>query len=128
MLIASCRYDDAATEARIKCPYTEEKDKNAPWSVKRTAAIAAFDNVPSSSKESRNARKWKTFIVAEKGAVKRRCIFEADVEWQNCRDDIARAYKAEFLKGKFKLSDEKCEQYIPRFDKEFRKSANTEEE
>jgi len=128
MLIASCRYDDAATETRIKCPYTDAKDKSAPWAVKRTSAIAAFDNVPSSSRESRNSRKWKTFIVAEKGAVKRRCIFEADVEWQNCRDDIARAYKAEFLKGEFKISEQKCEKHLARFDKEFRRSTNTEEE
>ncbi len=128
MLIASCRYDDAATETRIKCPFTAEKEKTAPWSVKRAAAIAAFDNVPSSSTESRNARKWQTFITAEKAAVKRRCVFEGEVEWQNCRDDIARAYKAEFLKGEFTLSDKKCEKFKGRFDKEFRSSATDEEE
>jgi len=121
MLIASCRYDDAATENRIACPYTDEKEKTAPWSVKRTAAVAAFDNVPSSSREARNAKKWKSFIVAEKSAVRRRCIFEQDLDWQNCSVDIDRAYKAEFLKGEFKLSDAKCEQYVPRFDAEFRK-------
>jgi len=121
MLIASCRYDDAATETRPKCPYTAADEKTLTWSTKRTAAAAAFDNVPSSSREASNARKWMGFIAGEKSNLKRRCIFERDIEWQNCRDDIKRAYKSEFLDGKFTLNNEKCETYIPRFDKEFRR-------
>jgi len=128
MLIASCRYDDAASESRIACPYTDEKEKNAPWSVKRSAAVVAFDNVPSSSREARNAKKWKSFIIAEKGAVKRRCKFEADLEWQNCKVDISRAYKAEFLKGEFKLSNKNCEKFVAQFDEEFRKGRGEEED
>ena len=128
MLIASCRYDDAATETRPKCPYTAANEKTLPWSTKRTSAAAAFDNVPSSSREARNARKWMGFIAGEKSNLKRRCIFEANIEWQNCRDDIRRAYKSEFLDGKFTLNDEKCESYIPRFDKEFRKGVKKDED
>lgn len=121
MLIASCRYDDAATETRPKCPYTAADEKTLTWSTKRIAAAAAFDNVPSSSREASNARKWMGFIAGEKSNLKRRCIFEQNIEWQNCRDDIKRAYKSEFLDGKFTLNNEKCETYIPRFDKEFRR-------
>lgn len=121
MLIASCRYDDAATEKRPSCPYTEANDANLAWSTKRKAAVAAFDSVPSSSGEAGNARKWKSFIAGEKNSLKKRCIFEADIEWQNCRDDIRRAYKSEFLDGKFTLNDENCTKYKTRFDKEFRK-------
>lgn len=122
MLIASCLYDDAALEDRPKCPYTDEKDATLPWSVKRKAALAAFDSVPRSSREARNAKKWKTFIVGEKNNLKKRCLFQADIKWQNCRDDIRRAYKGEFLVGKFVLNDEKCMAFKPRFDKEFKKN------
>lgn len=128
MLIASCRYDDAATETRPKCPFTAADEKTLTWSTKRTAAAAAFDNVPSSSREVRNARKWMGFINGEKSNLKRRCIFEANIVWQNCRDDIRRAYKSEFLDGKFTLNDEKCETYISRFDKEFRKGVKKAED
>ena len=127
MLIASCRYDDAATEARPKCPYTAAQETSLPWAVKRTAAATAFDNVPSSSREARNAKKWMGFIAGEKSNLTKRCIFEANIEWQNCRDDIRRAYKSEFLDGKFTLNDEKCESYIPRFDGEFRKGVKKDE-
>jgi len=128
MLIASCRYDDAATETRPKCPYTAENERTLTWSTKRTAAAAAFDNVPSSSREARNARKWMGFIAGEKANLKRRCVFEANIEWQNCRDDIRRAYKSEFLDGKFTLNNEKCTKYIPRFDKKFRKGVKQSED
>ncbi len=128
MLIASCRYDDAALEQRPKCPYTEQDEATRPWSVKRTSAYSAFDNVPSSSREASNARKWMGFISGEKSNLKKRCIFEANIEWQNCRDDIRRAYKSEFLDGKFTLNDEKCTSYIARFDKEFRKDVKKAEE
>jgi len=121
MLIASCRYDDAALEKRPDCPYTEKDEATLPWSTKRKAAAAAFDSVPSSSREAANARKWKGFIAGEKDSLRKRCEFEADIVWQNCRDDIRRAYKSEFLDGKFTLNDEKCTKYIERFDKEFRK-------
>lgn len=127
MLIASCRYDDAATEKRPSCPYTAADEKNLAWSTKRTAAAAAFDNVPSSSREARNAKKWMGFIAGEKSNLKRRCVFEANIVWQNCRDDIRRAYKSEFLDGKFTLNDEKCEAFIDRFDKEFRKGVKKAE-
>jgi len=127
MLIASCRYDDAALETRPKCPFTAAQETTHPWSVKRTSAAAAFDNVPSSSREASNARKWRSFIAGEKSNLTKRCIFEADIEWQNCRDDIRRAYKSEFLDGKFTLNDEKCTKYIARFDKEFRKDVKKAE-
>ncbi len=122
MLIASCRYDDAALETRPSCPFTEADQANLAWSTKRKSAAAAFDSVPSSSSEAGNARKWKTFIAGEKSNLTKRCIFEANIEWQNCRDDIRRAYKSEFLDGKFTLNDKKCMKYKDRFDKEFRKT------
>jgi len=122
MLIASCRYDDAATEKRPNCPYTEADDANLAWSTKRKAAAAAFDSVPSSSSEAGNARKWKSFIAGEKSSLKKRCIFERDLKKQTCEADIRRAYKAQFLKGEFKLSDESCMSFKEAFDKEFRKA------
>lgn len=128
MLIASCRYDDAATEKRPSCPYTEANETNLAWSTKRKAAAAAFDSVPTSSGEAGNARKWKSFIAGEKSSLKKRCIFEANIEWQNCRDDIRRAYKSEFLDGKFTLNDEKCTAYLDRFNKEFRKAKKKDDD
>lgn len=121
MLIASCRYDDAATEKRPSCPYTEEKDASLAWSTKRKSASAAFDSVPTSSSEAGNARKWKSFIAGEKDSLKKRCIFEANIRWQNCEADFHRAYKAEFLQGKFELEDETCMKFKERFDKENKK-------
>ena len=127
MLIASCRYDDAALEKRPQCPFTEEKEANDPWSVKRKAAVTAFENVPSSSTEGRNATKWRTFVAGEKSALKKRCIFEIRRAEDICNADIRRAYKSEFLDGKFTLQNKNCMKYKAKFDSIFKKNKKDED-
>jgi len=117
MLIANCRYDQAAKEPRPKCTKEGGIPPGTQWEEKRKQAIAAFDNVPSSSSEARNARKWKTFILAEKKAVVDRCVFKVNLREQQCFADIRRAKKAEFLDGKFKLTDPTCQEFVPAWEK-----------
>ncbi len=127
MLIGSCHYDDAATEDKPKCPYTAANEKNLAWSTKRTAAAAAFDKVPPSSSQARNAKKWMDFIAGEKSNLVRRCKSAIDTYGPNCRDVIRRAYKSMPYAGEFPLIDEKCAKYILRFEKEFRKGVKKTE-
>lgn len=120
MLIANCRYDNAATEDRIKCNMTDAQKKSAPWVVKRTKAVEAFNNVPASSSEAGNARKWKSFISAEGKAVEDRCIFEANVEKERCFIAIKQAYANMVFAGSFILEDEVCQPYVAEYDSLFR--------
>ncbi len=121
MLIANCRYDQAAKEERPKCLEDGSFTPNTPWEKKREIAMAAFDQVPASSGEGRNARKWKKFITDEKKALKNRCVFEKDLKRQKCYGMIARAKKAEFLEGKFVLPDPNCKAFVPAWEAEFQK-------
>ncbi len=117
MLIANCRYDQAAKEKRPDCTKEGGITPGTPWEEKRKAAIAAFESVPSTSSEARNAKKWKTFIIAEKKAVIDRCVFVVNLRKQKCFADIRRAKKAEFLNGVFKLADPSCESFLPEWKK-----------
>ncbi len=122
VLIANCRYDSAADEARITCNMNEEQIKGAPRTVKVQKAIEAFNQVPSSSREAKNARKWKTFISAERKAVQDRCIFEANVKKERCFIAIRQAYSNEVFAGGFVLgeADQKCLKYKPEYDSLYR--------
>ena len=121
MLIGTCRYEDSQKEERAVCKGTtraqrEESTKNK----KRRNAIEAFERVPGSSREGRNAQKWVSFIRAEAEAVERRCEFEANVEKELCEQKIKQAYDAEVFVGKFELDDPKCMQYKAGYDAVYR--------
>jgi hypothetical protein len=79
MLIATCRYEDTQKQARINCKMSEDEKRSAPITKSRESAIQAFEQVPRTSREGRNAKKWISFIKAERQAVENRCIFEANV-------------------------------------------------
>ena len=120
MLIATCRYEDTQKQERIDCNMTEAQKDAAPISKARQSAIQAFEQVPSSSREGRNAKKWISFIRAEREAVENRCIFEANVEKELCFAILKRAYDNEVFAGKFELDDEKCSAFKTEYDSKYR--------
>lgn len=120
MLIANCRYDQTNTLDRLNCAMSDEQMAQAPITRAREAAISAFDKVPSSSRERRNAAKWIQFINAEKQAVNARCEFERNVERELCYQKIKQSYDAEIFTGGFVLDDESCLPFKADYDAEFR--------
>ena len=120
MLIATCRYEETQNKERINCKMTSEQKAAAPITKARESAIEAFEQVPSSSREGRNAKKWISFIRAEREAVENRCIFEANVEKELCFAIIKGAYDNEVFVGKFELDDPKCEAYKAEYDSKYR--------
>lgn len=120
MLIANCRYDQTGSLDRLNCEMSDTQMAEAPITKSRDSAIDAFNKVPSSSRERRNAQKWVQFINAEKEAVERRCIFERNIERELCYQKIKQAYDAEIFTGGFKLEDQQCLQYKDKYDAEFR--------
>lgn len=127
VLIANCRYDNAASEDRLNCKMSAAEKKSAPWTAKRDQAVEAFNNVPISSSEAGNARKWKKFIRAEAKAVENRCIFEARVAEEQCNIAIRQAYSNMVFAGKFVLEQEKCLQYKDAYDAKYRQRADDSE-
>ena len=128
MLIATCRYEDAQREPREVCKTsTVESRKAAVKNQKRELAKQAFQNVPSSSRERRNASKWVTFINAEYKAIEDRCEFEKNVEKELCFVIIKGAYDNEVFKGEFVLDDPKCERFKSEYDSIFRVRVAAEE-
>ena len=127
VLIANCRYDNAASEDRLNCKMSAAEKKSAPWTVKRDQAVEAFNNVPVSSSEAGAARKWKTFIRAEARAVENRCIFEAQVEKEQCNIAIRQAYSNMVFAGKFVLEQKKCLQYKDAYDAKYRQRVDGSE-
>lgn len=124
MLIANCRYNKASSQPRLKCNMSEEQIKNAPRSKLWDSALAAFDNVPSSSREAKNARKWQTFIRGERQGFYDRCEFQRNVREDRCMLLIGQAYDAVFITGKFELEDKSCEQFKPKYDKLYRQKVD----
>jgi len=121
MLIATCRYEDAQKEPREVCKTTtKEQRSNSPKNKKRNFAKEAFQSVPSSSREKRNANKWVSFINAEYKAIEDRCEFEKNVEKELCFVKIKQAYDAEVFKGSFVLDDETCKRFLTEYDRIFR--------
>ena len=120
MLIATCRYEETQKKDRISCSMSEAEKDAAPISKARQAAINAFEQVPSSSREGRNAKKWISFIRAEREAVENRCIFEANVEKELCFAIIKGAYDNEVFVGKFELDDPKCVAFKAEYDSKYR--------
>lgn len=121
MLIGTCRYEDSQKQERAVCKGTTRADRqNSTKNKKRENAIEAFENVPLSSREGQNAKKWVSFIRAEADAVERRCEFEASVEKELCEQKIKLAYDAEPLVGKFELDDAKCMKFKAGYDAVYR--------
>ena len=120
MLIATCRYEATQKQDRVDCEMTDQQKAQAPINLARASAIEAFQQVPATSREGRNAKKWITFIRAEGEAVERRCIFEAGVERDLCFGIIKRAYDNEVFAGSFILDDPNCQQYKAEYDSKFR--------
>ena len=127
VLIANCRYDSAAKEARIQCNMSKEQKQAALWTSKRVEAVEAFDNVPISSSEAGNARKWKRFIRAESKAVEDRCEFERTVKVERCNIGIRQAYANMVFAGKFVLDDQSCMVYKDAYDAKYRRKASVDE-
>ncbi len=126
-LIANCRYDSAAGQDRLNCLMSDTEKKAAPWTALRAHAVSAFDNVPASSREASNARKWKSFIRAESKAFTDRCIFQAKVKQERCFIAIRQAYSNEFLAGRFELGDDTCTPYKAEFDSLYRQNRAEDE-
>ena len=120
MLIATCRYEETQKQDRINCKMSEADKAAAPINKARQNAIQAFQQVPSSSREGRNAKKWISFIEAESQAVENRCIFEASVEKELCFQMIKQGYDAEVFVGEFKVDDPKCLNFKAEYDSKFR--------
>lgn len=121
MLIGTCRYESSQKEARPVCKTTtKESRKTTPRALKRDSAIQAFNSVPSSSREGRNAKKWVSFIRAEGQAVEDRCKFEIDTVRELCYIKIKQAYDAEIFTGGFKLEDQNCAKFKDKYDSIFR--------
>ena len=120
MLIATCRYEDTQKQARINCKMSEAEKRSAPITKSRESAIQAFEQVPRSSREGRNAKKWISFIKAERQAVENRCIFEANVVKELCFASIKGAYDNEVFVGRFDLDDPKCEAFKEEYDSKYR--------
>ena len=119
-LIATCRYEDVQEQEKLNCAMSETEKSAAPKTKARRLAIAAFENVPSQSKESRDAKKWISFIKAERLTFDKRCEFEERVRREECFKDIRRAYEGQFVDGKFALGNPECATYLEAYDKEFR--------
>lgn len=127
MLIATCRYEDAQADERAVCAdTTAEQRKNSSKNKKRQNAINAFNQVPNSSREARNAKKWISFIRAEAKAVEDRCAFEESVAEELCFIKIRQAYDAQVFTNKFEI-DEECNEFKAKFDGLYRQTVKTDE-
>lgn len=123
MLIATCRYEASQTQPRIDCEWSDERVAEAPRTIMRNRATAAFSNVPATSREARDANKWRQFIRAEEQAVQDRCEFERSVEKELCFVVIKQGYDAQiFTGGDFVIPEEQshCEAFVAEYDSIFR--------
>ena len=127
MLIATCRYEDAQREERAVCSETTAAQRKASVkNQKRQNAIDAFNQVPNSSREARNSKKWVSFIAAEAKAVEDRCAFEESVAEELCFIKIRQAYDAQVFTNSFDL-DEECNEFKNKFDGLYRQKIEIEE-
>ncbi len=119
MLIATCRYEMTQKQDRLNCEMSEAQKDAAPITKSRQAAVEAFNNVPASSREGRNAKKWVKFISEERASIDRRCEFEKTVEKELCFQKIKGAYAEEVFVGKLIIPEE-CAQFKTEYDSKFR--------
>ncbi len=116
MLIATCRYEATQSQEPLTCDMSKEQRDAAPMSKIRQSAVEAFRQVPVSSRENRNAKKWIKFIGAEREAFERRCEFEKNIERELCYQKIKGAYDNEIFAGDFILEDENCFKFKEDYD------------
>jgi tetratricopeptide (TPR) repeat protein len=122
MLIANCRYDTASAAPRLNCEMSDPQIEAAPRNTGWNSAIAAFGNVPRSSREAKNADKWTSFVRNEKSAFLERCAFKESVVIDTCFLEIGLAYDNEFLAGEFVLDDPNCMVHKAAYDKLYRQT------
>ena len=109
MQVGNCIYDSTQTAERLDCSMTDAQIDAAEITRIRARAVETFGRVPSTSRESRNAKKWVRFIDQERKAVERRCEFERNVERELCYSKIKLAYDNQvFRGGDFEIDDETC--------------------
>lgn len=106
MLIATCRYESTQKDAQLTCDMSPEQMASAPITRSRNSAVEAFSQVPNGSRENRNAKKWISFIRAERDAFDRRCEFEKNIERELCYQQIKGAYDNEIFSGKLEVPEE----------------------
>jgi tetratricopeptide (TPR) repeat protein len=119
MLIATCRYEQTQKQDRLNCEMSPEQMAAAPITKSRQSAVEAFNNVPASSREGRNSKKWMQFIKAEREAVDRRCEFEKTVEQELCYAKIKGAYDEQIFIGRY-VMPEGCEKFKADYDAKYR--------
>ena len=110
--IATCRYEEVQKQQKLNCKMSEDAKDAASRTRARQSTIAAFENVPPTSTQSRDAKKWISFIKAERQTFEKRCEFEERVRRDECFKDIERAYRNQFTNGKFTLGNPSCEVYV----------------
>jgi len=120
-LIATCRYEEVQHQEKLNCKMSKEEIGAAPKTKARQSTIAAFEKVPPTSPQSRDAKKWISFIKGERLTFDKRCEFEIEEFRRGCFFDIKRAYDGQFVNGKFTLGNPKCEVYVEAYDKEYRR-------
>jgi len=118
-LIANCRYEKTQQQDRLSCDMTKAQMDAAPITKSRLSAIEAFENVPSSSRQSRDAKKWITFVNAERDAIDRRCEFEKTIIVELCYQKIKGAYAEEVFVGELVIPEE-CAPYKTEYDAKYR--------
>jgi len=116
MLIATCRYEATQKQEPLQCDMTPAQMAEAPITKVRNSAVEAFSQVPASSRENRNAKKWVSFIRAERDAFDRRCEFEKSIERELCYQKIKGAYDNLIFAGEFILEDKNCEKFKEDYD------------
>jgi tetratricopeptide (TPR) repeat protein len=120
MQVANCIYDSTQNAERLDCSMTDAQMDAAPITRIRAQAVEAFKKVPAGSRESRNAKKWLTFVSEERSAVERRCVFEQNVEKELCFSKIKLEYdNLAFSGGEFVLDDENCMQFKAAYDEKY---------
>lgn len=120
MQVANCIYDSTQNVERLDCSMTDAQMDAAPITRIRAQAVEAFKKVPAGSRESRNARKWLSFVSEERSAVERRCVFEQNVEKELCFSKIKLEYdNLAFSGGDFILDDENCLQFKDAYDEKY---------
>jgi len=118
-LIATCRYEDVQKHQKVNCAMSKAEMDTAPKTKARQLTLAAFEKVPPTSSQIRDAKKWITFIKAERESLDKRCEFEEKVRRDECFKDIRRAYDGQFVDGKFTLGNSICTAYIDGYNEQY---------
>lgn len=119
MFIATCRYEDVQQQEKLNCKMSDAEKAAAPKTLARQSTIAAFEKISPISPQSRDAKKWISFITAEREVFDKQCAFRAKVLKDECMKEIGWAYTGNFLDNNFTVS-EKCRPYRVEYDQKYR--------